>query len=193
MSVEIARTGRGACVSAHASGVVAFGPVLAQRAALAPTPTSSRDQLDCAALKKVLNVTARELRGVADESGRLGLGLAPRSQPVRPGEVVGFLEVVGGAWAASPARDCSKELDRSRAGCWVLGQFRQRGIGRCVDPRKVEKSGTVWRGLAALSPSSCRDKLDGTPLKNLKVWHSRQVGIGGRGASGHRACDEVRA
>src|SRR5687768_14105185 len=110
---EVARAGHRACVSARASGVGAVGPISPQPTTCAPSAARLRDQLDCAALKKVLSVSARELRGAAGESGRLGPGLAPRAQPVRPGGVVGFLGVVGGAWAASPARDCSKELDRS--------------------------------------------------------------------------------
>lgn len=91
-----------------------------------------------------------------------------------------FLGVLGGAWAVARDRACSKELDSNRAGSWVLGHFRQSGIGQCVGPRKVWWSGSVWRGLAGLLPRSCRDKFDGTPLKSLKAWHFRQADIGGR-------------
>lgn len=174
---EIARRRRGVCVTAHASGVGAFGPLPADVA-----PPAAIFPLDSARLKKVLSVSARELCGAADEPGRQSPRLSLRAR-LRDGDgVVGFLGVVGGACAASPARVYSKELNRSRAGCWVLGHFRQRGIGRCVGPSKVEKSGTVWRGLAALPPSSCCDKLDGTPLQSLEVWHFRPDGIGGRAA-----------
>lgn len=183
MSAELAREGRGACVSTHASGVGAFGPVPPQRALLAPRAPRPRSELDSAPLKKVLSVSARELR-MADESEWLSPGLSPRSRPVRHDRVVGFLGVVGGAWVATRDRDCSKELDRSRTGSWALGHFRPRGICRCVGPRKVWRSGTVWRGLAALPPRSCRDKLDGTLLKSLKVWRFRPGGMGGRVAPG---------
>lgn len=177
MSAEIARTGRGACVFAHASGVGAFGPVPPRVASIAPRAQS---RLDSAPLKKVLSVSARELRGVADEPGRLSLGLSPVAQIVAPGGPVGFFGVVGGAWAAAPARDCAKELDRSRSYSWVLGCFGQRDIG----PRKVWWSGTVWRGLAAFPPSSFDDKLDATPLESLEVWRFRPKGMGGRVAPG---------
>lgn len=153
---------------------------------LAPTTKAPSQgplsELDSGPRNKVLSVSARELCAGSEEPGRPldEPGLSRDALFVRPDGVVGFLGVVAGAWAGALHRDCAKNIDRSRGYSWVLGRFGQGGIG----PRKISKSGTVWRGLTALLPRSFDDKLDATPLKSLRVWHFRQKGIGGGVASG---------
>lgn len=143
-----------------------------------PRPPGPIFPLDSEPSKKVLSVSARELRGALDEVGQpgVGLGLPGFADLVAPDGKVGILGVVGGARAATQDRDCAKDLDASRGCSWVLGRLGQRDIG----PRKVSKSVMVWRGLLALPPRSCDNKLDATLLESLRVRHSRQGGIGER-------------